>query len=127
MRSSALLFGLELLELFFQRADLGDSIFFLLPLGLQRIRFLADFGQFLLETSQPLARVRVVFFFQRLLFDFQLRGPALELIDLGGHGIDLNAQGSRGFVNQVDGLVGQEAVGDVAMRQASPPRQWRNP
>ena len=42
---------------------------------------------------------------------------ALQLIDFRGHGIDLDAQRRGGLVNQVDGLVGQEAVRDVAVRQ----------
>ena len=45
----------------------------------------------------------------------KLRHAALNLVDLGGHGIDLNAQAGGGFVNQVDGLVGQEAVRDVTV------------
>ena len=78
---------------------------------------LANAGQFLLDVGQPLLRIRVVFFFQRLLFDFQLRGVPFELVDFRGHGIDLDAQRGGGFVDQVDGLVGQEAVGNIAMRQ----------
>jgi hypothetical protein len=46
-----------------------------------------------------------------------LRGAAFELIDIGGKRIDLDANRGGGFVDEVDGLVGQEAVGDVAMRE----------
>ena len=42
---------------------------------------------------------------------------AFELVDLGGHGADLDGERGGGFVDQVDGLVGQEAVGDVAVRE----------
>ena len=73
--------------------------------------------QFLLDGRQPLARVAIVFALQRLPLDFELRGAALQLVDLRWHGVDLDAQRSCRFIDQVDGLVGQEAVGDVAMRQ----------
>ena len=68
--------------------------------------------------SQAVFGIGVVLFFQRLLFDFQLRGAAFELIDFSGHGIDLDAQRGGGLVDQVDRFVGQKAVGNVAMRKS---------
>ena len=38
-------------------------------------------------------------------------------VDLLGHGVDLDAQAAGRLVHEVDGLVGQEAVGDVAVRK----------
>jgi hypothetical protein len=52
-----------------------------------------------------------------LLLDFELGRPALQLVDFGGHGIDLDTQRCCSLVNQVDRFVGQEAVRDIAMRQ----------
>ena len=49
------------------------------------------------------------------LLDFERRGLAFEVVDLGGDGADLVGQGGGGLVDQVDGLVGQETVGDVAV------------
>ena len=112
-----LLFDLQLFDLLFEGANAGDEIFFFFPVGLERVGFLANFGEFFLDDRETLARVRVVFFLQRLLLDFQLRGFAFELIDVSGQGIDLDAQRGGRFVDQVDGLVGQEAVGDVAVRE----------
>ena len=40
-----------------------------------------------------------------------------DLVQLGRHRVDLGAQLGRRLIDQVDGLVGQEAVGDVAVRQ----------
>ena len=40
-----------------------------------------------------------------------------DLVELGRHRVDLHAQLRRRLVHQVDRLVGQEAVGDVAVRQ----------
>src|ERR1019366_3037624 len=56
-------------------------------------------------------------FLERLFFDFQLRGFALELIDVGRQRIDLDAQRGSGFVDQVNRFVRQKAVGDVAVRE----------
>src|SRR5208282_2456823 len=110
-------FDFELLELFFQSAGFRDYIFFLLPLGFERVRLFTDAGEFLLDMREAFFGIRVIFFLQRLLFDFQLRGPSFELVDLGGHGIDLDAQRRGGFADQVDSFVGEEAVGNIAMRQ----------
>ena len=54
---------------------------------------------------------------ERLALDLQVRDAAVEVVDLDRHGADLQAQRRAGFVDQVDGLIGQEAVGDVAVRE----------
>ena len=40
-----------------------------------------------------------------------------DLVELGRHGVDLDAQLRGRLVDEVDGLVGQEAPGHVAVRQ----------
>ena len=50
-----------------------------------------------------------------------------DLVELGRHRVDLGAQLGRRLVDQVDGLVGQEAVGDVAVRQHRRGRPGRCP
>ena len=47
----------------------------------------------------------------------QLHEPPLELVDLLGHALQLHRQAAGRLVHQVDRLVRQEAVGDVAVRQ----------
>ena len=42
---------------------------------------------------------------------------AVDLVDLGRLGVDLHPDPRRGLVDQVDRLVGQEAVGDVAVAE----------
>ena len=54
---------------------------------------------------------------QRLALDLELDAPALELVEFDGHRIHLHAQPAGGLVDEVDRLVGQEAVGDVAVAQ----------
>ena len=46
-----------------------------------------------------------------------MRNAAIQIVDLDRHGADLQAQRRAGLIDQIDGLVGQEAVGNVAMRQ----------
>ena len=52
-----------------------------------------------------------------LLLDLELHDAPLHGVQLGRHRVDLDAQAAGGLVDQVDGLVGQEARGDVAVRQ----------
>jgi hypothetical protein len=50
---------------------------------------------------------------ERDLLDLELEDAPLHHVDLGGHRVDLDAQLRRRLVDQVDRLVGQEAVGEV--------------
>ena len=59
----------------------------------------------------------VLFLGQRHLLDLEATHQPLDLVDLDGPGVDLHAQPRRGLVDQVDGLVRQEARGDVAVGQ----------
>ncbi len=40
-----------------------------------------------------------------------------ELVELGGHGVDLSAKTGRRLVDEVDCLVREEAIGDVTVRE----------
>ena len=70
-----------------------------------------------LEHVQPRARAGIVLLLQRLLLDLEPDDLAVDRIELLRLGIDLHVQPRRRLVDQVDRLVGQEAVGDVAVRQ----------
>ena len=65
--------------------------------------------------------VRIGFVF----VDFQLRQPPLGIFQRDRLGEKRHAQSGAGFVHQVDGLVGQVAVGDVAMRELGRGHQRR--
>ncbi len=45
------------------------------------------------------------------------RTRRVDHVDLGRHGVDLDAEPAGGLVDEVDRLVRQEAAGDVAVRQ----------
>ena len=76
---------------------------------------LADVGQLLLERLEARLRRVVLLLAQRLALDLELDASALELVELDGHRVHLHAQPARRLVDEVDRLVGQEAVGDVAI------------
>ena len=56
---------------------------------------------------------------QRDLLDLELQDAALDDVDLGRQRVDLDAQLAGRLVHQVDGLVGQEPVREVAIGQHS--------
>ena len=78
---------------------------------------LLDVGELLLERLEPRLRGVVGLLAQRLALDLELDAPALELVELDRHRIDLHPQPRGRLVDEVDRLVGQEALGDVAVGQ----------
>ena len=79
--------------------------------------FAAQPLELVLDGAQAFARRGVLFLAERLALDLEVRDAAVEIVDLDRHGADLEAQRGAGLVDQVDGLIGQEAVGDVAVRE----------
>ena len=57
----------------------------------------------------------IAFLAQRLAFDLELDDAAIQFVQFLGFGIHLHTQPARRLVDQVDRLVGQEPVGDVAV------------
>ena len=60
---------------------------------------------------------RVVLLGQCGLLHFQAHQPAAGLVQFGRLGVDLGAEHGAGLVDEVDGLVRQVAVRDVAVGQ----------
>ena len=108
---------LERLELGLGRADGGDRRLLGLPALLHRAGLLLEVGELLLERLEARLRRVVGLLAQRLALDLELDPPALELVELDRHRVDLHAQPRGGLVDEVDRLVGQEPVGDVAVGQ----------
>ena len=105
------------LGLFLDLADGHDRGLLRLPVLLERRGLRLELGQLGVEPRQPLLGHRVRLAGHRHALDLELHDAALDLVDLGGQGVDLDAEPRGGLVDQVDGLVGQEAVGDVAVRE----------
>ena len=74
-----------------------------------------ELGQLLAQLDEPLLRRGIGFLLQGRLLDLELDDPTIELIDFFGLAIDFHPQAAGGLVDQVDCLVRQEAVGDIAV------------
>ncbi|KTT88433.1 hypothetical protein NS44R_15115, partial [Mammaliicoccus sciuri] len=107
----------ERIEFALQLLGVGELVLLRAPARRQRRRPLLEPGELLLQRLQTALRAGVVLLLQRLLLDLEPDDVAVERVEFFGLGIDLHLQPCRGLVHQIDGLVGQEAVGDVAVRQ----------
>ena len=72
----------------------------------------------LFERGQTRARGIVVLVPECLAFDLELNQAAFETVHFLGFGVHLHADQTRGFVHEVDGLVRQLTIGDVALRES---------
>ena len=70
-----------------------------------------------LDRREALLRRLVGLLLDRLALDLELDEAPVELVHRLGLGVDLHLDARRRLVDQVDRLVGQEAVGDVAVRK----------
>ena len=105
------------LELLLGLGDRADRVLLGLPLRLHRGRALALLGELALERRAALRGGVVGLLGERGQLDLELHHAAVDLVDLGRQRVDLDAQARGGLVDEVDRLVGQEAVGDVAVRE----------
>ena len=108
---------LEPLQLRLRGADRLDRALLGLPALLHRARLLGDLGELLLERLEARLRGVVLLLAERLALDLELDPAPLELVELDRHRVDLHAQPRRRLVDEVDRLVRQEPLGDVAVRQ----------
>ena len=69
------------------------------------------------SSSSPPRGSFVLFLLHRLELDLQLNQPAIENVHHLRLRIDFHLDARRRFVDQIDRLVGQESIGDVAMRK----------
>src|SRR5690606_15590142 len=95
---------LELLDFNLLRLEQLDGGFLGLPLGLHRGGLLLELGYLLLDGFTPLDSGLVLLVEQRLTLDLELENPALHLVDLERHAVDLDPEPARGLVDQVDSL-----------------------
>ncbi|MNE71414.1 hypothetical protein D3C80_1672890 [compost metagenome] len=72
-------------------------------------------GQLPLQILQAAGAGIVRFFFQRGFFNLHLHQAAGNLIHLTRHGVDLGTDHRTGLIHQINRLIRQEAVGDVAV------------
>ena len=98
----------ELIEFLLPFSLLVDDRFLFLPFGFERDRFFFQIRQFFLELLQSLLAGRIFFFLERLPLHFMLHDLALDHVDLRRHGIELDLQTRRRFIDEIDRLIRQE-------------------
>ena len=72
-----------------------------------------DLVDLVLDLGQAVDGVLLGLVLEHPLGELELQEPSLEDVDLGGDRLQLHRQSAGGLVDEVDRLVGQEAVGDV--------------
>ena len=104
-------------ELLLDPPDLVELLDFGFPASLELRGLFLGVRELFLEPLKALPRGRVFLLTQPFALDFQLRDPATDLVELDRHARRFHPQLGGGLVDQVDRLVRQEPVADVAMRQ----------
>ena len=79
--------------------------------------FLLQALDLVLDEAEALLRGLVLLLLHRLALDLELDDAAVEAVHHLGLGVDLHLDARGRLVDEVDRLVGQEAVGDVAVRE----------
>ncbi len=105
-------------KLFLEPGGLAKLVLLGLPAGGQRVGLLLQLRKLAGELLQAILGGCVGLLLQRLLLDLELHDAAIELVELLGLGVDLHPLAGRSLVDQVDRLVRQEPVGDVAIGQS---------
>src|SRR6185437_5733041 len=107
----------RLIELLLELLRAGELILLGAPLRGELSEPLFGLRELALELLKPVARCLVAFLLERLAFDLELDEAAVELVDRLGFRFRRHAQARGGLVHEVNRLVGQEAIGDVAIGQ----------
>ncbi len=105
--------GAGVVELLLELTDAVQAGLLRLPPGGEGGQLLGPVGQVGAQPLQPVEGGRVGLGRQGHLLHAQAVGGAPQRVDLLRGGVDLHAQPGRGLVDEVDGLVGQLAAGDV--------------
>ncbi len=108
------LFGFELQLLYHRLVALYlcDYLFFGIPFRAELVNLFLDFGYFAVQLLELCVVVLALYGFALY---FQLFLPAREFVKFFGHGVAFDTQFCGGFIHKVDCLIGQKAVGDVAV------------
>src|ERR1019366_7146920 len=77
-----------------------------------------ELGDLPLHVFEALLARLIALLLQGLRFDLELHQPARDRVDLRGHAVDFDLDFRGGLVNEVDGLVGEEAIGHVAIAES---------
>ena len=104
-------------NLLFGGPQFGDGFFLGLPARLEFMRLFLQVGEFFFDVSKSLLGCLILLFFKRLTLDLELHNLAINFVQSLWLGINLGAQPRGRLVDQVNGLVGQEAITDITLRK----------
>ena len=110
-------FDAQLVELVLELLRAGELFLLRFPARGEVGGLLLQRREFGFQPAEPRPRTGIALLLQRLLLDLEPDDLAVDRVELFRLGIDLHLQPRRRLVDQVDRLVGQEAVGDVAVRE----------
>ena len=111
--------GAGLVDLFLEVFDVAEQACFCFPAGGEGAVLFGQVGELFFDLLQLEFGGVVGFFLECFTFDLQLHDFATYFIQVAGQRIVFDAQARGGFVDEVDGFVGQESVGDVAVGEGS--------
>ena len=94
--------------------NLVDLILLALPLGHLRLLVFLQIGNLFVKLLQLL---HIVLAFDSFALDLKLFDTSAHLVQRLRNRIHLQTQTCSSFIHQVDSLIGQKPIGDIAMRQ----------
>ena len=109
--------AVQLLDALAQLLDAADGVLFIFPFGLHGVEGLALLGKLLLQLGESRLRQLVVLILEGGFLDLHLDDLAVDDVQLRRHGVHLGADHGAGLVDEVDGLVREETVGNVAVTE----------
>ena len=110
-------FMFDFIDVRLQIGQVHGRGFFSLPHFVQIGIFFFQTGNFFVNQSQTFFARLVAFFGNVHFLHFQLDDTAVEFVHLLGFGFFLDFDAAGRFVNQINGFIGQEAVGNIAVGQ----------
>ena len=107
--------AVQIIDLLTKLPKLLHRILFVIPLCLLLAELFLQISQFFLKRRQTLPAQIICFFFQRCFLDLQLRHLSGQFIQLGRHGIQLGLNEGARLIHQVNGLIRQKPIGNIAV------------
>ena len=110
-------FGISAVQLFFGRGGTFQFVLFSRPRCGQLIRLGLQLSDFAFNRLTTIFGGSIFFFLQRFRFDFELQEAPVNLVQFFRFGIDLHAQARGRFIHQIDRLIRQEPISNIAIGQ----------
>ncbi len=114
-----------LFKLALEISSKSELLLFRLPFRRQFRRFFFQISQLLFEALETILGSSIGFNLQRFALDLQLHDATVDFIQLFWLGINLHAQARCRLIDKINGLIGQETVGDITVRQGCRSNQSR--